>query len=446
MPVAKRSIACSLLLPVVAAGLARAALASPEEVAAMLTAPGAWAYVDEGGEVRPSGSFTGVPPESALTEAGLEQRASFDFRTDDPVLGCDAPGMPRALTAASPMTFSFDQDRLVIRYESMDVARDVFMNTDAVPANTPRTPNGFARAHWEPDDTLVIRTSNLDGRIQDLLGTPKSEAMTLEERYRVERIDGETRMHLDLIMTDPVYMVEPYTWTFEFVLKPDWGLLEYGCVERPVELTPGVVPEPVDSKTDAESAESMLATIADIDRSNVRFLVNTHEHPGQRGGPPAPDIALPGMTIATGEGMTLHLNGETVEILDMPAAHTASNSMVRFVNANVYHLGDLYTRTRYPVIAGGTVQGFIEAADEVLTMSDAESEFIPGVGEVGDRADLERYRNMLVTVRDRVAGLIEQGESLDDILAANTTAEFDATYGDPSRLFMPPMFQELSGD
>jgi glyoxylase-like metal-dependent hydrolase (beta-lactamase superfamily II) len=230
----------------------------------------------------------------------------------------------------------------------------------------------------------------------------------------------------------------------------------------------------VDAKTDAASAEGIVASLAEIVDGPVAYLINTHEHPdhtggneffgergaivfapqgvrdvlaaGQRGGPPSPDIALPTVTIGTAESMTLYFNGETIEIIDMPPAHTASNAMVHFVNADVYHLGDLYTRTRYPVVAGGTVQGFIDAADQVLAMSGTASKFIPGIGEVGDRADLLRYRNMLVTVRDRVAALVEQGKSADEILAENPTAEFDATYGDPSRLFLPPLIQELGGD
>lgn len=238
----RHAIAVSVLLPASLAGLAKPVAASPEAVAARLAAPGVWAYVDETGEVRPSGSFTGVPPQSTLTEAALATRQAFDFRTDDPVLGCGPPGMPRALTAASPMTFSWDEDRLVIRYESMDVVRNVHLR-DEVPPGTPRAPNGYGRAHWEPDDTLVIKTSHLDGRVQDLIGTPKSEGMTLEERYVVEEIAGETRLHVDLTMTDPMVFTEPYTWRFEFVSKPEWALLEYACKERPAEITPGVVPD-----------------------------------------------------------------------------------------------------------------------------------------------------------------------------------------------------------
>ena len=133
-------------------------------------------------------------------------------------------------------------DLLINRYESMDITRMIFMDRDTVPAGTARTPDGFARGHWE-GNTLVIETSHMDTRIQDLLGTPKSEQQTLEERYDVEIVNGETFLHLDLIMTDPVYYREPYVWEFTFKLMPDWEIALYGCVERPDDLMPGSVPE-----------------------------------------------------------------------------------------------------------------------------------------------------------------------------------------------------------
>jgi glyoxylase-like metal-dependent hydrolase (beta-lactamase superfamily II) len=227
----------------------------------------------------------------------------------------------------------------------------------------------------------------------------------------------------------------------------------------------------VDGKIDEPTAEAVAAALRGLGADRVRFLIDTHEHPdhtggnalfgrqgaiiiaheaarsvlaaGQRGGPPAPPEALPAVTIGDGGQTTLYLNGETIEIRHMPAAHTQSNLLVRYVKADVYQLGDLYTRVRYPVIAGGTLQGFIDSVDRVLAMSDARAKFVPGIGEVGDREDLSAYRNMLVTVRNRIGALVKQGMSLEEVQAAKPTADFDATYGKPGPLFLPPIYEEL---
>jgi hypothetical protein len=224
------------------AGLAApgaASLAQTTAATASKLAEGVWGYVDKGGKVVVSGSFLGVPPDSSLLPTALAARQAFDFR-DDPVLGCGAPGMPRALTAGSPMTFAWVGGDLAIRYESMDVARTVRMGPQAPRPGSPRTPNGYSVGRWE-GDTLVITTTLLDQRIVDLLGTPKSEDMSLEERYRVEESGDATYLRLDLTMTDPRTFVEPYVWHFDFVLRTDWELMDYECVERPAELTPGVL-------------------------------------------------------------------------------------------------------------------------------------------------------------------------------------------------------------
>jgi hypothetical protein len=215
------------------------AAAQPAATVPATLAQGVWAYIDADGEVVVSGSFLGVPPDSQLLPQALAARQSFDFRADDPVLGCGAPGMPRAFTAGSPMTFSWTGDDLTINYESMDVERLVRMDGAPPNAGTPRTPNGYAVGRWD-GDTLIVETSLLDGRVVDLLGTPKSDAMTLEERYRVETAGAETYLRVDLIMSDPKTFTAPYVWHFDFVLRPDWALMEYACEERPIELTPGV--------------------------------------------------------------------------------------------------------------------------------------------------------------------------------------------------------------
>jgi cyclase len=227
----------------------------------------------------------------------------------------------------------------------------------------------------------------------------------------------------------------------------------------------------VDSKSAAVTVQ--IVDIATKLRSGpFRYLVNTHEHPdhtdgnahfgdlgavivahqgvrdvlamGQRGGPPSPPIALPSLTYPDGGGVTLHLDSETIHVFHAPPAHSPSNSIVHFVNANVLHVGDLYGPNRYQLIVGGTFQGFIAAADEILSIANDDTKIVPGVGPVGTRADFIAYRKMLVTVRDRVAQLVAQGKTLEEVIAAHPTAEFDATWGSPDHpLFLPVIYAEL---
>jgi cyclase len=226
----------------------------------------------------------------------------------------------------------------------------------------------------------------------------------------------------------------------------------------------------IDAKLDLASATAELAVLDGLTKVPLRYLVNTHVHPdhtggneayglrgatiiaraetrailaaGQRGGPPAPAAALPTLTFDAAP-FTLHLNSETVIIRPVPAAHTTDNNIVQFVNANVFQLGDVFSATRYPVIAGGTSQGFIDAAEQVLALANEQSRFIPGNGNIEGIAALRAWKDMIVTVRTNVSKLVAQGMTLEAIAAAKPTAAFDATYGSPER-FLPALYQELT--
>jgi cyclase len=229
----------------------------------------------------------------------------------------------------------------------------------------------------------------------------------------------------------------------------------------------------VDTKSAGATAE-IVALVAEIGGAPIRYVVNGHVHPdhtggnegfgsqgarivaheetrtvlaaGQRGGPPAPAAALPTVTFPDDGGVTLFIGGERVDVLHAPPAHAHDNSIVRYVDANVLHLGDLFSPSRYQLIACGTFQGFIDAADLALSLADEATKIVPGVGAVSSRADLVAYRSMLTTVRDRVAALVRAGKTLEEVIAAKPTAEFDAQWGSPDHmLFLPAIYAELAG-
>lgn len=225
----------------------------------------------------------------------------------------------------------------------------------------------------------------------------------------------------------------------------------------------------VDSKLDLDSAQAELALLDSMYQGPLRYLINTHVHPdhtggneaygkrgaviiardetrailaaGQRGGPPAPVAALPTVTF-DGAPLTLHLNGETIIIRPLPAAHTTDNSSVHFVTANVFQLGDVFSTSRYPLVAGGTFQGFIDSAEQVLALANEESRFIPGNGAIENIATLRAWRDMLLAVQESVAALVARGSSLEDVIAAKPTEAYDNLYGSPERM-LPVLYQEL---
>jgi glyoxylase-like metal-dependent hydrolase (beta-lactamase superfamily II) len=228
----------------------------------------------------------------------------------------------------------------------------------------------------------------------------------------------------------------------------------------------------VDSKGPAVTAQ-IVAIVNGLSGGEVEYLVNGHVHPdhtdgnanfaergatiiahaqvreilaaGQRGGPPAPRAAWPVLTFPDGGGVSVYFDGEPVHITHAPPAHSHDNSIVFFERSNVLHLGDLYSTSRYPVIAGGTIDGFVAAADIALALADRNTKIVPGIGAVSDRQGLSVYRDMLATVRERVAQGIADGKSLDEVTASQPTRGFDQTWDAPDHpLFLPVIYTQLS--
>lgn len=152
--------------------------------------------------------------------------------------------------------------------------------------------------------------------------------------------------------------------------------------------------------------------------------------------PPAPPDALPTQTFK--DSHKLDANGEQMVLGYIPPAHTDTDIYIRFAKGNVLHLGDLFFNGMYPFIDAstrGSINGMIAGTDIMLKMADRETKVVPGHGPLGDRTALMSYRDMMVTVRDRVRKLKSSGRTRDEVVAAAPTKDLDATWG---KGFMPP--------
>jgi cyclase len=209
--------------------------------------------------------------------------------------------------------------------------------------------------------------------------------------------------------------------------------------------------------------DKIKAAIAAISQQPVKYLVNTHFHGDHTGGnepfakdgatvvanikvktklasgttnfltgaqvPPAPKGALPSTTYT--HQLKLSLQGRIAELRHIEHAHTDGDTYVWFKSANVLATGDTFTNRRYPnidVANGGNIKGMIAATDAYLKLVNDKTRIVPGHGPLADKAALIEYRTMLVTARDRMAKLVKDGKSEDDVLAAKPFADLDAKW------------------
>jgi cyclase len=209
--------------------------------------------------------------------------------------------------------------------------------------------------------------------------------------------------------------------------------------------------------------DKIKVAISTVSNLPIKYLVNTHFHGDHTGGnepfakdgavvvseinvktrlaagttngltgakvPPVPDAALPSKTY-TG-AYHIRLRGRVADLRHIDNAHTDGDTYVWFKTSNVLSTGDTFTNGRYPNIDfanGGNIKGMIAATDAYLKLVNAKTRIVPGHGPLADRAVLVEYRAMLVTARDRMAKLVKDGKSEDDVVAAKPFADLDAKW------------------
>ncbi len=199
-----------------------------------------------------------------------------------------------------------------------------------------------------------------------------------------------------------------------------------------------------------KAAEMTLATTERLAGGPVEFLVSTHLHGDHVGC--NTNYAAAGATIIAHEDTrcalaadsqfdkaglptmtfrdkaSLHLGGQTLELIHFPNAHTVSDTIVRFVDADIIHAGDLFFNKIYPFIDldnGGSLDGFIGAQKEIVELAGEDTRIIAGHGPLGSKAEMQDAIDLLLAIKARVKPLVDEGMSMEDVLRLNPLAPFE---------------------
>jgi cyclase len=162
-----------------------------------------------------------------------------------------------------------------------------------------------------------------------------------------------------------------------------------------------------------------------------------------------PPQALPGLTYQS--SLTLHQGSRRLTLENYGAAHTDGDTVIYIAPANVAVVGDIFSNHFYPIIdlsSGGSIDGMIHSLDRILAQTDEQTKVVPGHGPVTTRANLKDYRDMLVQVRHRIKDLIAAGKTMDEVVAAVPTKDFDARWASgyvTPEVFTRMVFSSLAG-
>ena len=234
----------------------------------------------------------------------------------------------------------------------------------------------------------------------------------------------------------------------------------------------------------APLAEKIQAALKSITDKPVRFIINTHFHGDHTGGnayfqkqapiiaqdnvrkrlesgggvgngssihmdtKPAPHDALPIITFD--HDVTVHLNGEDIRALYFPAGHTDGDSIIFFPHSNVVHMGDDFVTYGFPFIdveSGGSINGMIDAVQQVVSQPPPDVKVIPGHGPVSNLDDVRAYLGMLKETRDAVQKALKEGKTLDQMKQAKLLAPWKKYSGDfvNEDTFLETLYNSLTG-
>jgi glyoxylase-like metal-dependent hydrolase (beta-lactamase superfamily II) len=298
--------------------------------------------------------------------------------------------------------------------------------------------------------TLALRRAAIASLLDQQPATPSPPPNSLMQSMRTA---GATTPIKTTKLTDTIFLLQGVGGNMVAQIGPDGKLL-------------------IDSSM-ATASRAIVQALGKLNGSPLKLLLNTHWHFDHTDGnaalhdagafiiaqentrlrlstpqkvkilnlefPASPTGGLPQLTFVDNE--KLYFDNDELDMVHAPNAHTDSDIFVHFVNGNVIHTGDLWFNGMYPLIddsTGGTMNGMIQGVDQVLAIADDRTKIVSGHGPLGDKRALQKYRDMLSTVANRIEKLKIAGQTLDQVIAAKPTTDLDSAWS--SGRMTPDMF------
>ncbi|HEY5691809.1 MAG TPA: MBL fold metallo-hydrolase [Cyclobacteriaceae bacterium] len=167
-----------------------------------------------------------------------------------------------------------------------------------------------------------------------------------------------------------------------------------------------------------------------VAHANVRERMMKESKRGDQVSPPRDQAAWPVVTFP--DRMNIHWNGEDLELYHFLTGHTDGDVIVKFKNANIIHMGDMYVQYGYPYVDmdnGGGINGFVASLDKMLLLMDDNTKIIPGHGKLATKKDVQAFRDRLAEIRDVVAAALKKGTKVEEVGNLPIASKYDAEWG-----------------